>query len=268
MHDEIVERRKWISNGRFLHALNYCMLLPGPEAQQLAIYIGWLLHKVRGGLVAGIMFVLPSFFVMLGAVVALRRAWRRDVGERDLLRPGRGRGGDRCLGHHPHRQEGARERAHGGRGGGLVRLDLPAASAVPADHPGRRCDRPGGGRRPAGAVPRGDRTRAGGERRGGAPRRCAGRGAHQAVARAQHRRVGRGSCVLADPDRGGGSVARPRRHAHGDGVVLQQGGAGDVRWGLRGPVLHQRGRGGAVRMAVARDRWSSGWAWPRPRRVR
>jgi chromate transporter len=65
MHDEIVERRKWISNGRFLHALNYCMLLPGPEAQQLAIYIGWLLHKVRGGLVAGIMFVLPSFFVML-----------------------------------------------------------------------------------------------------------------------------------------------------------------------------------------------------------
>jgi chromate transporter len=65
MHEEIVERRKWISNGRFLHALNYCMLLPGPEAQQLAIYIGWLLHKVRGGLVAGIMFVLPSFFVML-----------------------------------------------------------------------------------------------------------------------------------------------------------------------------------------------------------
>ena len=65
MHDEIVERRKWISNGRFLHALNYCMLLPGPEAQQLAIYVGWLLHKVKGGLVAGIVFVLPSFFVML-----------------------------------------------------------------------------------------------------------------------------------------------------------------------------------------------------------
>ena len=65
MHDEIVERRKWISNGRFLHALNYCMLLPGPEAQQLAIYVGWLLHEVKGGLVAGIMFVLPSFFVLL-----------------------------------------------------------------------------------------------------------------------------------------------------------------------------------------------------------
>jgi chromate transporter len=66
MHDEIVGKRRWVSNGRFLHALNYCMLLPGPEAQQLAIYLGWLLHKVRGGLVAGVMFVLPSFFVLLG----------------------------------------------------------------------------------------------------------------------------------------------------------------------------------------------------------
>jgi len=65
MHAEIVERRRWIGEGRFLHALNYCMLLPGPEAQQLAIYIGWLLHRVRGGLVAGIAFVLPSFFLLL-----------------------------------------------------------------------------------------------------------------------------------------------------------------------------------------------------------
>ncbi len=66
MYEEIVERRRWITNGRFLHALNYCMVLPGPEAQQLAIYVGWLLHEVRGGLVAGITFILPSFFVMLG----------------------------------------------------------------------------------------------------------------------------------------------------------------------------------------------------------
>jgi chromate transporter len=66
MHEEIVDRRKWVSNARFLHALNYCMLLPGPEAQQLAIYLGWLLHRVRGGLVAGVMFVLPSVFVMFG----------------------------------------------------------------------------------------------------------------------------------------------------------------------------------------------------------
>ncbi len=66
MHEELVERRRWISEGRFLHALNYCMLLPGPEAQQLAIYIGWLLHKVRGGLLAGIAFILPAFFLIWG----------------------------------------------------------------------------------------------------------------------------------------------------------------------------------------------------------
>ena len=66
MHEELVERRRWISNGRFLHALNFCMLLPGPEAQQLAIYIGWLLHKVRGGLVAGVFFILPAFFLIMG----------------------------------------------------------------------------------------------------------------------------------------------------------------------------------------------------------
>ena len=65
MHRELVERRRWISEGRFLHALNYCMLLPGPEAQQLATYIGWLLHRVRGGIVAGALFVLPSIFVLL-----------------------------------------------------------------------------------------------------------------------------------------------------------------------------------------------------------
>jgi chromate transporter len=66
MYDELVDRKHWISNGRFLHALNYCMLLPGPEAQQLAIYVGWLLHKVRGGIVAGVAFVLPAFFLILG----------------------------------------------------------------------------------------------------------------------------------------------------------------------------------------------------------
>ena len=66
MHDELVDRRRWISNTRFLHALNYCMLLPGPEAQQLAIYIGWLLNGTLGGIAAGILFVLPAFFLMMG----------------------------------------------------------------------------------------------------------------------------------------------------------------------------------------------------------
>ncbi|HXM83060.1 MAG TPA: chromate efflux transporter [Burkholderiales bacterium] len=65
MHQELVERRRWISEGRFLHALNYCMLLPGPEAQQLATYIGWLMHRTWGGIVAGGLFVLPSVFILI-----------------------------------------------------------------------------------------------------------------------------------------------------------------------------------------------------------
>src|SRR5438309_1537829 len=64
METELVEKKKWISQSRFLHALNFCMLLPGPEAQQLAIYIGWLLHKTWGGIVAGAFFVIPSIFIL------------------------------------------------------------------------------------------------------------------------------------------------------------------------------------------------------------
>ncbi len=65
MHRELVEQRRWISEKRFLHALNYCMLLPGPEAQQLATYIGWLMHRTWGGIVAGGLFVLPSLFILI-----------------------------------------------------------------------------------------------------------------------------------------------------------------------------------------------------------
>ncbi|MDO8321098.1 chromate efflux transporter [Rhodoferax sp.] len=65
MHQDLVERRRWISEKRFLHALNYCMLLPGPEAQQLAIYIGWLMHRSWGGMVAGCLFVLPSLVILI-----------------------------------------------------------------------------------------------------------------------------------------------------------------------------------------------------------
>ncbi|WP_434573156.1 chromate efflux transporter [Pseudomonas sp. Z3-8] len=65
MHQELVERRRWISERRFLHALNYCMLLPGPEAQQLATYLGWLMHRTWGGVIAGALFVLPSLFILI-----------------------------------------------------------------------------------------------------------------------------------------------------------------------------------------------------------
>jgi chromate transporter len=66
MHRELVEKRRWISEGRFLHALNYCIVLPGPEAQQLATYLGWLTHGSLGGILAGILFVLPSLAIMIG----------------------------------------------------------------------------------------------------------------------------------------------------------------------------------------------------------
>ena len=75
MHRVLVEEKRWIGEERFLHALNYCMLLPGPEAQQLATYVGWLLHGTRGGLAAGLLFVLPGFVVDPGAVASLYAAY-------------------------------------------------------------------------------------------------------------------------------------------------------------------------------------------------
>ena len=74
MHTELVERRRWISEKRFLHALNYCMVLPGPEAQQLATYIGWLMHKTWGGVMAGVLFVLPSLALLI-ALSWVYMAW-------------------------------------------------------------------------------------------------------------------------------------------------------------------------------------------------
>ena len=74
MHREIVEQRRWISERRFLHALNYCMILPGPEAQQLATYIGWLMHGAFGGVIAGSLFVVPGFIAMLG-LAAVFATW-------------------------------------------------------------------------------------------------------------------------------------------------------------------------------------------------
>ena len=97
MHEEVVERRRWLDEDRFLHALSFCMLLPGPEAQQLATYIGWLLHGVRGGLVAGGLFVLPAAVLMLGLAWAYAALGELRVGDRrrrgDVGRRGRDRGG-------------------------------------------------------------------------------------------------------------------------------------------------------------------------------
>lgn len=70
MHEYLVEKKKWISESKFLHALNYCMLLPGPEAQQLATYMGWLMHGVWGGIIAGLLFIIPSLFILLALSIA------------------------------------------------------------------------------------------------------------------------------------------------------------------------------------------------------
>jgi chromate transporter len=83
MHRILVEEKRWVSENRFLHALNYCMFLPGPEAQQLAIYIGWLLHKTVGGLVAGILFVLPGFVSILA--LSILYAGYHDIGVVEAL---------------------------------------------------------------------------------------------------------------------------------------------------------------------------------------
>ena len=81
MHAEIVQRQRWVSEQRFLHALNYCMVLPGPEAQQLATYLGWLMHRTWGGIAAGALFVLPSLLLMM-LLSGLYLLW----GDNSLLR--------------------------------------------------------------------------------------------------------------------------------------------------------------------------------------
>ena len=91
MHRILVEEKNWISESRFLHALNYCMLLPGPEAQQLATYIGWLLHRTAGGIMAGGLFILPGIIAIMGAELHLRGLWQCRLRRGAVLRPeGRG----------------------------------------------------------------------------------------------------------------------------------------------------------------------------------
>ena len=92
MHRILVEEKRWVSENRFLHALNYCMLLPGPEAQQLATYIGWLLHRTAGGLMAGLLFVLPGFVSILLLSILYANVPRSDGRRRHFLRPEAGRG--------------------------------------------------------------------------------------------------------------------------------------------------------------------------------
>ncbi len=109
MHTELVEKKRWIDNARFLHALNFCMLLPGPEAQQLAIYIGWLLHKTRGGRRS----LCYSFdLYSLGAQLRLCRVWKYPLDRGHFLRTQTGRPCDCRRSRHSDRKQGTQERGH------------------------------------------------------------------------------------------------------------------------------------------------------------
>ena len=107
MHQELVDNRRWISEGRFLHALNFCMVLPGPEAQQLATYIGWLMHKTWGGVIAGVLFILPSLVLLIALAWIYRRLGGCRRGGGDLLWHQTRRSGDSIAGGAPHRLAGA-----------------------------------------------------------------------------------------------------------------------------------------------------------------
>ena len=262
MHDEVVDRRAWVSNGRFLHALNFCMLLPGPEAQQLAIYLGWLLHRVRGGLRRGRDVRAAERVRDVRAVVALRRTRRGHVGRGRVrgARPGSDR--DRGRGHIAHRRQDPGERSHARGSGCVVRRDLRGARAVPVHRARCAGDRGGRGRRAPGPVRRRGRPRARGTGAHRDPRRRAAGSPHRAVAREGGAHPGRRARGLARADRAHRRLARRRRHAHRHGVVLLPRVVDHVRRRLRGARLRERGRGADLRLAVA----GPDGRRPRPRR--
>jgi hypothetical protein len=134
MHTEVVEKKKWVGEGHFLHALNFCMLLPGPEAQQLAIYIGWLLHKTRGRHRRGRPLCHSINLYSLGAELHLCRLRSRSLDCRDLLRTEAGRARDRRRSRDSHRQQSTQERCHVGNRHGGVRGDLFFPRAISLDH--------------------------------------------------------------------------------------------------------------------------------------
>ena len=137
MHRILVEEKRWISESRFLHALNYCMLLPGPEAQQLATYIGWLMHRTLGGIMAGVLFVIPGIIAIMALSYVYAGYGNVPVIVGAVLRA-QGRGaGDRAGGGVPHRQALAQEQRDARAGGGRLRRHLLFQYSV-SDHHFRR----------------------------------------------------------------------------------------------------------------------------------
>ena len=250
MHRILVDEKRWVSEARFLHALNYCMLLPGPEAQQLATYVGWLLHRTLGGVVAGTLFVLPGFVVIvtLSTIYALfqdtpaletlffgLKAAVLAVVIEAVLRVGR-----RAL----------KNRAMVALaavafvaifalgvpfplivlGAGLIGLIGAQAAARPVRAvDARACGR----RRDCAGAPDGAQRAVAGGRRAGDP--------------------GLGRVVGSTAAAAGGDLRRVQRLRH-DGRVLLEDGGGDLRRRLRGPGLRgPAGRGDAGLAAAGRD---------------
>src|SRR6516162_566307 len=137
MHRILVEEKRWISERRFLHALNYCMLLPGPEAQQLATYIGWLMHRTLGGIIAGGLFVVPGIIAIIE--LRLRRLGQRPGHRRAVLRPQGGGSRDRGRSRSSHRQTRAQEPRDDRARGDRLRRHILFQRAL-SDHRVRRRD--------------------------------------------------------------------------------------------------------------------------------
>ena len=130
MHRILVEEKNWISEGRFLHALNYCMLLPGPEAQQLATYIGWLLHRTAGGIMAGVLFIVPGVIAIMAPQLHLRGVRQRRLRRGPVLRPESRGACHRDPGGVPRRQTRAAQSGHDRHRGARVHRDLLLRRAV------------------------------------------------------------------------------------------------------------------------------------------
>jgi chromate transporter len=249
MHRIIVDEKRWLDEARFLHALNYCMLLPGPEAQQLATYVGWLLHGVRGGLVAGVLFILPGaiailalswLYVLLGDLSIVEglffglKAAVLAIVVQALVRIG-----TPC----------AQRRAEAGARLAAFVAALRVRPAVPARRARRRASS-------------GTWARAGSPMRTGHGGGCRRRGA-----------PGHGRAALVCLRAVGGTVGRVfglrrRTRLHRPRHVLLEDGGRHLRRRLRRARLRRAAGRGALRLAACRARCSTGSGSPRRRRVR
>jgi chromate transporter len=268
MHRIVVEERRWVSETRFLHALNYCMLLPGPEAQQLATYLGWLMHRTRGALVAGLLFILPGFL----SILALSYLY---VGLRDLtlvagiffgLKPA-------VLAVVVEAVVRIGRRALGGRVPVAIaaisflalfvgEISFPiviAASGLAGLLIGRVAPEAFPAK-PLGTAPK--------------PMKETQTAGLRGARRERHGHQPRFFRVAAIFVLWGGPVAAclvllGRGHVFTEEAdILQQDGGGDVRRGVRGACVRGAGGGSELWVADAPGRCLMGWAWPRRRRGR